>query len=178
MTNIYSDFNLKRIFEVIVSSQTIKGAQNNFFRTEIQEEAIAKYSGGHFAYVHEIGYDFEDINKTRYESKGLDTVWKKDGTQRAGGIIIKNTMPSDKIGKDTKEQTFDYILIWETGKRLSLYVATWEQCKDNIVRNSSGFTLKGLNKSDLLCVVDDYGRSSLTITDMNSKFEQFIKSLI
>ena len=174
----FADFNLNRIFEVIVSSQTIKGAQNNFFRTEIQEKAIAKHSGGQLAYVHEIGYDFTDVDEVRYESKGQNVVWNADGNQRSSGIVIKNTMPSKKIGQDTKEQTFDYIFIWETGHRLSLYIATWEQCKNNIVRNSSGFTLQELNKKDLYCVVDNYDRNSLTITDMNITFDRFIESLI
>ena len=174
----FSKFNLNRIFEVIASSQTIKGAQNNFFRTEIQEEAIAKYSGGQLDYVHEIGYDFVGKKGDRFESKGLHKIWKKDGTQLAGGVVIKNTMPSAKLGADTKEQTFDYLLLWETGKRLSLHIATWDQCKDNIVRNSSGFTLQGLNKKDLVCVIDEYDRSTLNITDMGERFNSFISSLI
>lgn len=77
------DFNLfdfPSIFGVIKSTEGLKRNQTRPLRAEIQEIAIAKYSGGQLKYVGdtENGKDFIGIlDKLNYESKGMDGLFQK-----------------------------------------------------------------------------------------------------
>ena len=77
------DFNLfyfPSIFGVVKSTDGLKRNQTRPLRAEVQEIAIAKYSGGQLKYVgdKENGRDFYGLlDHLDYESKGMDGLFQK-----------------------------------------------------------------------------------------------------
>jgi hypothetical protein len=73
-------FDFPSIFGVIQSTEGLKRNQTRPLRAEVQEIAIAKYSGEQLKYVGdtENGKDFVGIlDKLNYESKGMDGLFQK-----------------------------------------------------------------------------------------------------
>ena len=73
-------FNFAEIFGVIESTNGLKRNQTRPLRAEVQEIAIAKYSGGQLQYVGDTqnGRDFIGIlDNLSYESKGMDGIFQK-----------------------------------------------------------------------------------------------------
>ena len=73
-------FDFPEIFGTVKSTDGLKRNQVRPLRAEIQEIAIAKYSGGQLRYVgdHEDGRDFVGIHDGLfYESKGMDGLFQK-----------------------------------------------------------------------------------------------------
>ena len=106
-------FDFPSIFGVVKSTDGLKRNQTRPLRTEVQEIAIAKYSGGQLKYVGdtENGRDFYGlVDNLYYESKGKDGLfckripWTKE-------IVLKN-FQGNCFG--VPEKTFDYMILWDT----------------------------------------------------------------
>ena len=76
----FNQFDFPSIFGVVKSTDGLKRQQTRPLRAEVQEIAIAKYSGGQLKYVGdtENGRDFLGIHDgLYYESKGMDGLFLK-----------------------------------------------------------------------------------------------------
>ena len=122
----FKTFDLSSIFGVVKSTDGLKRQQTRPLRAEVQEIAIAKYSGGQLQYVgdSENGRDFLGIHdKLYYESKGMDNMfcktipWTKE-------ITLKNFQGRNK---GLPEKTFDYMLLWDT-KTYTIGICSWDAC--------------------------------------------------
>ena len=123
-------FDFPSIFGVVKSTDGLKRNQTRPLRTEVQEIAIAKYSGGQLKYVGdtESGRDFYGlVDNLYYESKGKDGLfckripWTKE-------IVLKN-FQGNCLG--VPEKTFDYMLLWDT-TAYSVGICSWESCMKNV----------------------------------------------
>ena len=106
----FSKFDFKSIFGVVKSTDGLKRQQTRPLRAEVQEIAIAEYSGGQLEYVGdtEDGRDFYSIeDNLYYESKGMDGLFlkKKPMTKE---ITLKNFKGRNK---GLPDKTFDYMLL-------------------------------------------------------------------
>ena len=119
-------FDFSSIFGVVKSTDGLKRQQTRPLRAEVQEIAIAKYSGGQLKYVgdKENGRDFYGlVDNFYYESKGQDGLfcktipWTKE-------ITLKN-FQGKSLG--LPEKTFDYMLLWDT-KSYTVGICTWDAC--------------------------------------------------
>ena len=119
-------FDFASIFGVVKSTEGLKRNQTRPLRAEVQEIAIAKYSGGQLKYVGdtENGRDFYGlVDNLHYESKGMDGIfcktipWTKE-------ITLKN-FQGKNLG--LPEKTFDYMLLWDT-KTYTVGICTWDAC--------------------------------------------------
>lgn len=122
-------FDFPSIFGVVKSTDKLKRNQTRPLRSEIQEIAISKYSGGQLEYVgdKENGKDFYGlVDNLNYESKSMDGIFckKKPWTKE---ITLKN-FRSKNLG--LPEKTFDYMLLWDT-KTYSVGICSWESCMKN-----------------------------------------------
>jgi len=128
------DFNLfdfPSIFGVIKSTEGLKRNQTRPLRAEIQEIAIAKYSGGQLKYVGdtENGKDFIGIlDKINYESKGMDGLFQKT-VPYTKEITLKN-FQGKNLG--LPEKTFDHMLLWDT-KKYTVGICSWDACIKNAI---------------------------------------------
>ena len=76
----FTKFDFKSIFGVVKSTDGLKRQQTRPLRAEVQEIAIAEYSGGQLEYVGDVedGRDFHGIiDNLYYESKGMDGLFLK-----------------------------------------------------------------------------------------------------
>jgi hypothetical protein len=126
------DFNLfdfPSIFGVIKSTDGLKRNQTRPLRAEVQEIAIAKYSGGQLKYVGdtENGKDFVGIfDNLDYESKGMDGLFQKT-VSYTKEITLKN-FQGKNLG--LPEKTFDYMFLWDT-KNYTAGICSWDSCIKN-----------------------------------------------
>ena len=129
-------FNFSEIFGVIESTNGLKRNQTRPLRTEVQEIAIAKYSGGQLQYVGDIenGRDFYGlIDKLYYESKGMDGLFQKR-VPYTREITLKN-FQGNNLGLPKK--TFDYMLLWDT-KNYTVGICSWDACmKHTVVKDAT-----------------------------------------
>ena len=129
-------FNFSEIFGVIESTNGLKRNQTRPLRTEVQEIAIAKYSGGQLQYVGdtENGRDFYGlIDKLYYESKGMDGLFQKR-VPYTREITLKN-FQGNNLG--LPEKTFDYMLLWDT-KNYNVGICSWDACmKHTVVKDAT-----------------------------------------
>ena len=129
-------FNFSEIFGVIESTNGLKRNQTRHLRTEVQEIAIAKYSGGQLQYVGdtENGRDFYGlIDKLYYESKGMDGLFQKR-VPYTREITLKN-FQGNNLGLPKK--TFDYMLLWDT-KNYTVGICSWDACmKHTVVKDAT-----------------------------------------
>jgi len=129
-------FNFSEIFGVIESTNGLKRNQTRPLRTEVQEIAIAKYSGGQLQYVGdtENGRDFYGlIDKLYYESKGMDGLFQKR-VPYTREITLKN-FQGNNLG--LPEKTFDYMLLWDT-KNYTVGICSWDACmKHTVVKDAT-----------------------------------------
>jgi hypothetical protein len=124
-------FDFSSIFGVIKSTEGLKRNQTRPLRAEVQEIAIAKYSGGQLKYVGdtENGKDFIGIlDKLNYESKGMDGLFQKT-VPYTKEITLKN-FQGKNLG--LPEKTFDYMLLWDT-KNYSVGICSWDACIKNAI---------------------------------------------
>ena len=133
-------FDFASIFGVVESTDGLKRNQTRPLRTEVQEIAIAKYSGGQLQYVgdKENGRDFYGlVDNLYYESKGKDGLfcktipWTKE-------ITLKN-FQGKNLG--LPEKTFDYMLLWDT-KTYTVGICSWDACMKNVNIRDATITFK------------------------------------
>ena len=127
----FTKFDFKSIFGVVKSTDGLKRQQTRPLRAEVQEIAIAEYSGGQLEYVGdtEDGRDFYGIeDNLYYESKGMDGLFlkKKPMTKE---ITLKNFKGRNK---GLPDKTFDYMLLWDT-KTYTAGICSWDACMKNTV---------------------------------------------
>lgn len=123
-------FNFSEIFGVVESTSGLKRQQTRPLRAEVQEIAIAKYSGGQLKYVgdKENGRDFYGVvDDIYYESKGMDGLFQKT-VPYTKEITLKN-FQGKNLG--LPEKTFDYMLLWDT-KNYTVGICSWDACMKNI----------------------------------------------
>ena len=122
-------FDWEEIFGSVESTAGLKRKQTRPLRTEVQEIATAKYSGGQLTYVgdSEDGKDYIDCNGSSVEDKGMEGMFCKT-IDRTKVFTLKNFQ-----GDRTEfVKTFDYIILKDT-KAMSVGWATWEAVAKNVV---------------------------------------------
>ena len=123
----FSLFDWSEIFGTVKATDGLKRPQTRGLRTEIQEIATAKHSGGQFSYVgmRENGKDYDSSYGESWEDKSIVGMFK--GKSKTKQFILKNY-----IGNNTGElqKTFDYILLKDTGS-MSVAWASWEAVYKN-----------------------------------------------
>ena len=133
-------FDFASIFGVVKSTDGLKRNQTRPLRTEVQEIAIAKYSGGQLKYVGdtENGRDFYGlVDNLYYESKGKDGLfckripWTKE-------IVLKN-FQGNCLG--VPEKTFDYMILWDTAS-YTVGICSWDACMKNVNIRDATITFK------------------------------------
>lgn len=123
-------FDFSSIFGVVKSTEGLKRNQTRPLRAEVQEIAIAKYSGGQLQYIgdKESGRDFYGIlDNLCYESKGMDGLFQKN-VPYTKEITLKN-FQGKNLG--LPEKTFDYMLLWDT-KNYTVGICSWDACMKNV----------------------------------------------
>ena len=129
-------FDFPSIFGVINSTEGLKRNQTRPLRAEVQEIAIAKYSGGQLKYVgdRESGRDFYGlVDDLYYESKGKDGLFQKN-VPYTKEIVLKNFHGSN-LGLPKK--TFDYMLLWDT-KNYTVGICSWDACmKHTLIKDAT-----------------------------------------
>ena len=129
-------FDFPSIFGVVKSTDGLKRNQTRPLRAEVQEIAIAKYSGEQLKYVGdtENGRDFYGLNdELYYESKAMDGMFcKRKPTTKE--ITLKNFQGRNK---GLPDKTFDYMLLWDT-KTYTAGICSWDACmKNTVVKDDS-----------------------------------------
>ena len=124
----FEKFDFPSIFGVIKSTDGLKRKQTRGLRSEVQEIAIAKYSGGQLEYIgdKENGKDFNGVDGLFYESKGKDGLFCKTKPQTRD-ITLKNFQGRNS---GLPEKTFDYMLLWDT-KTYTVGICNWDACMKN-----------------------------------------------
>lgn len=129
-------FDFASIFGVVESTSGLKRNQTRPLRAEVQEIAIAKYSGGQLEYVgdKENGRDFYGVvDNLYYESKGMDGLFQKT-VPYTKEITLKNFQGTN-LG--LPEKTFDYMLLWDT-KNYSVGICSWDACmKHTVIKDAT-----------------------------------------
>ena len=136
----FNKFDFKSIFGVVKSTDGLKRNQTRPLRAEVQEIAIAKYSGGQLEYVGdtEDGRDFYGVvDDLYYESKGMDGMFCK--TKPITKEITLKNFQSKNLGLPDK--TFDYMLLWDT-KTYKVGYCTWDACMKNTTVKDAGITFR------------------------------------
>ena len=127
----FTKFDFKSIFGVVKSTDGLKRQQTRPLRAEVQEIAIAEYSGGQLQYVGDVedGRDFYGIiDNLYYESKGMDGLFLKTKPMTRE-ITLKNFKGRNK---GLPDKTFDYMLLWDT-KTYTAGICSWDACMKNTV---------------------------------------------
>ena len=90
---------------------------------------MAKYSAGQLEYVGDLldGRDFVSSQGLYYESKAMDNLFQKR-VKYTRPIILKNF---HGVRKEDIEQTFDYMLLWDT-EQYSMGICSWEAAIKNM----------------------------------------------
>ena len=127
----FTKFDFKSIFGVVKSTDGLKRQQTRPLRAEVQEIAIAEYSGGQLQYVGDVedGRDFyRIIDNLYYESKGMDGLFLKTKPMTRE-ITLKNFKGRNK---GLPDKTFDYMLLWDT-KTYTGGICSWDACMKNTI---------------------------------------------
>ena len=133
-------FDFGSIFGVVKSTDGLKRQQTRPLRAEVQEIAIAKYSGDQLEYVgdKENGRDFYGlVDDLYYESKGQDGLfckripWTKE-------IVLKN-FQGNCLG--VPEKTFDYMILWDTAS-YTVGICSWDACIKHLTIKDATITFK------------------------------------
>jgi len=162
-------FDFDSIFRVASSSNGMKRPQLRTLRAEVLELAIEKYSGGQLRYVGDTqkGYDFVGLHDNlRYESKGQDGMFQKTtGTTKQ--IILKNFY-GKSLG--TPDQTFDYLLLWDT-ESMTAGICDWNAAAKQMVVQDANIITK--------VALDDIQFFAIRVPVTNTvDLEQMIMNLI
>ncbi|MEY3920413.1 MAG: hypothetical protein RL634_174 [Bacteroidota bacterium] len=166
-------FNFPEIFGVIESTNGLKRNQTRPLRAEVQEIAIAKYSGGQLRYVgdSENGKDFIGIiDNLSYESKGMDGIFQKE-VPYTKEITLKN-FQGKNLG--LPEKTFDYMLLWDT-KNYSVGICSWDDCIKNAKLKDANVAFT-VNHSDITFLAKNV--SPVNKGDFAAKLYQLIKESV
>jgi len=145
-------FDFPSIFGVVKSTSGLKRNQTRPLRAEVQEIAIAKYSGGQLKYVgdKESGKDFYGIlDNLYYESKGMDGLFQKT-VPYTKEITLKN-FQGKNLG--LPEKTFDYMLLWDT-KNYTVGICSWDSCMKNVQVKDAVVSFR-VNHDDIEFLVRD-----------------------
>jgi hypothetical protein len=170
------DFNLfdfPSIFGVIKSTEGLKRNQTRPLRAEIQEIAIAKYSGGQLKYVGdtENGKDFIGIlDKLNYESKGMDGLFQKT-VPYTKEITLKN-FQGKNLG--LPEKTFDHMLLWDT-KKYTVGICSWDACIKNAILKDANVGFR-VDCSDITFLAKNV--ISIEKQDFSIKLYELIEELV
>jgi hypothetical protein len=124
-------FDFPSIFGVIKSTEGLKRNQTRPLRAEVQEIAIAKYSGSQLKYIgdKQNGKDFYGlIDNLFYESKGMDGLFQKN-VPYTKEITLKN-FQGKNLG--LPEKTFEYMLLWDT-QNYTVGICSWNACMKHTV---------------------------------------------
>jgi len=133
-------FDFPSIFGVVKSTDGLKRQQTRPLRAEVQEIAIAKYSGGQLKYVGdtENGRDFYGLmDNLYYESKGTDGLFRKR-IPWTKEIVLKNFQGNSS---GVPEKTFDYMLLWDT-TAYSVGICSWESCMKTVSTRDATIVIK------------------------------------
>ena len=134
-----SRINLEEFFGCVNATNTTQMKSNTFktFRTWLQENSFAKWSGGQFRYVgdHMNGVDFIGDDGLRYEMKGTLGLFQKRGDTKS--IILKNFYSDNK----KVNKTFNYMLLVDT-KSMSLGITDWETVEKRVDFNQESTNAK------------------------------------
>jgi hypothetical protein len=166
-------FDFPSIFGVIKSTDGLKRNQTRPLRAEVQEIAIAKYSGGQLQYVgdKENGKDFYGlIDKLFYESKGMDGLFQKR-VPYTKEITLKN-FQGKNLG--LPEKTFDYMLLWDT-KNYTVGICSWDACMKNTVIKDSNVSFR-VNYSDITFLAQNV--NPIEKQDFSIKLYELIEELV
>lgn len=122
-------FNWEEIFGAVESTKNLKRNQTRPLRTEIQERATAKYSGGQFTYVGDTqdGKDYIDLNGFSVEDKAQEGMFCKT-KHRTKVFTLKNF----RRNKTEFVKTFDYMILKDT-RHMSVGWTTWAAVEKNAV---------------------------------------------
>jgi hypothetical protein len=126
----FTKFDFNRIFGVVKGTDGMKRNQTRTVRSEIQEESIALFSDDQLKYVGdtEDGRDFYGLKDgLYYESKAMDGMFLK--TKPITKEVTLKNFQGRNLG--LPEQTFDYMLLWDT-KNYKVGYCNWDACMKNI----------------------------------------------
>lgn len=166
-------FDFASIFGVVKSTEGLKRNQTRPLRAEVQEIAIAKYSGGQLKYIGdtENGKDFYGLlDGLYYESKSMDGVFQKT-VSYTKEITLKN-FQGKNLGLPKK--TFDYMLLWDT-KNYSVGICSWESCMKNIVLKDAAVSFR-VHFDDIEFLAKDVTPTEKE--DFASKLYQLIEEIV
>ena len=166
-------FDFPEIFGTVKSTDGLKRNQVRPLRAEIQEIAIAKYSGGQLRYVgdHEDGRDFVGIHDGLfYESKGMDGLFQKT-VPWTKQITLKN-FQGKNLG--APEKTFDYMLLWDTKKYMA-GICDWSACMKNLEIKDANIAFR-VDMSDVTIIAQDI--IPLDKGDIGQKLFQLLETAI
>ena len=169
----FSRFNFDKIFSAVVATETLKRNQTRPLRSEVQEIAIAKYSDGQLGYCgdSEHGRDFYGVESGMYyESKSMDGLFQKT-TGRTASITLKN-FRGKCLG--IPEQTFDYMLLWDT-KTLTCGIVSWDDCVRNMKVNDAVIDVR-IDQCDVEFIVCNHPRPEAE--DFGAKLRKLISENI
>jgi len=169
----WNRFNWPEIFGTIHAMKALKGKQFNFMKADIQEKSAEKWSDGQLTYVGNIaiGKDYNGVDGLRYESKAEDDLILKT-KPHTKDIILKNF-----AGNSTgiPEQTFDYMLAYDTTKNTVL-LAPWHVCLKMVKVNDANVTTKLLvGQCDVLAYDVTPVKKEINI---NEEYDNFLEKFI
>jgi|TARA_B100001094_G_C17959907_1_gene684884 hypothetical protein len=169
----WNRFNWPEIFGTIYATKELKGPQYNFMISDIRERSAEKWSDGQLKYVGNIakGKDYDGVDGLQYESKCVDGLLleKKPHTSK---IILKNF-----AGNCTglPEQTFDYMIAYDTTKNVVL-LSSWEVSIKMAEVNDSNVTTRLLvGQSDVLAYDVEPVKKEINMTE---EYNNFMNKLI
>jgi hypothetical protein len=166
-------FDFPSIFGVIKSTDGLKRNQTRPLRAEVQEIAIAKYSGGQLKYVgdQENGRDFYGlVDDLYYESKGMDGLFQKT-VPYTKEITLKN-FQGKNLGLPQK--TFDYMFLWDT-KNYTVGICSWDACIKHIVMKDANVAFR-VDYSDITFLAKDV--IPVEKQDFSIKLYELIEELV
>ena len=166
-------FDFPSIFGVIKSTDGLKRNQTRPLRAEVQEIAIAKYSGGQLKYVgdQENGRDFYGlVDNLYYESKGMDGLFQKT-VPYTKEITLKN-FQGKNLG--VPEKTFDYMFLWDT-KNYTVGICSWNACIKHIVMKDANVAFR-VDYSDITFLAKDV--IPVEKQDFSTKLYELIEELV
>ena len=181
-----SRFDFPNIFGVVRATDGMTRNQVRPLRAEIQEIAIAKYSGGQLNYCGdtEHGRDFVGTDGLFYESKALINMFEpiyrpmnlREKKLRKHAYFTRTITLKKFRGKNKgiPEKTFDYMFLWDTNTN-SLGITDWNSCHKNFIENDASITFK-VHQNDIDFVVQNVVPTKKE--DIDKRFKQMITEIV
>ena len=166
-------FNWPEIFGTICATKKLKGPQYNFMISDIRERSAEKWSDGQLKYVGNIadGKDYDGVDGLQYESKTVEGLILKTKPYTKN-IILKN-FAGQCIG--LPEQTFDYMLAYDTIKNIVL-LAPWDVCIKLAKVNDANVTTKLL--VDQCNIIAKNVEPTKKTINIQEEYNKFLEKLI